>query len=228
MKGMVIAANMFNEIDQIAEWYQNMSEIADEGILVVDNGSTDGTIEFLKHKQVIVIEDDVILREGYGAARNHLREMAQLYFPNAHWCCYFDADERIDREDYHQLRHIKDNLDFKFDGVAFPRIDWKDLEKKEAAKDWHINPDYQARMTRLGSSLKYIRKLHEQIQGANGIYAELTNPKINHFHRVAVNKRHFIGKLCAKLHMEDDKYGDTYPMHHKEQHYRELLKKEGL
>jgi hypothetical protein len=89
-------------------------------------------------------------------------------------------------------------------------------------------PDWQARMVRLSSSARYYRKLHEQLSGFKAIFCDLMTPPIDHFHRSAVHKRDVIGKLCAKLHREDSEFGDTYPEHHKEAHYRELLDKEGL
>lgn len=230
MKPLVIASNMLNEIEQLDRWHHSVQGIADGGILIVDGGSTDGTVEWFARNDdsVVVIRDDIIQREGYGPARNHLRSEARKYFPEAHWLMYLDADERIFPSDFHKLRWIKDYLIDDYDVVALPRIDWMDLEMQMAAKDYHTNPDWQARMTRLPSSVQYIRRLHEQISGYKGIYTKLNGPKINHFHRcTSQKKRDFVGKLCAHLHLKDE-YGDTYPEHHKEAYYRELLEKEGL
>jgi len=234
MKPLVVASNMLNERPQLEEWFSFVKEIADGGILIVDGGSTDGTIDFFLNKKdkngrlVSIIIDNIIQREGYGPARNHLRQMASERFPEAHWLLYLDADERIDFEDFHLLRHIKDSLIEDYDVVGLPRLDWLNKEKSELAKDWKIYPDWQARMTRLSSPMKYIRRLHEQVTNISGIYTSLTNPKINHFHRgVDQKKRDFVGKLCAMLH-EKDKYKDTYPKHHKEDYYYEQYKKEGL
>ena len=230
MKQIVIASNMLNEIDQVESWYANMTQIADAGIVIVDTGSTDGTIEFFKGKEnVVLIIDNTIQREGYGNARNQLMELSREHFPEAHWMAFFDADERINPSEFHRFRHIKDYLVDTFDVVAFPRIDWMDNEMSASAKDYHTQPDYQARMVRLNSTAKYVRKLHEQIQGHRGIYADLQTPKINHFHRSAgQKKRDAIGKVCAKLHSEDTEYGHTYPEHHKEAQYREMIEREGL
>lgn len=229
MKSLVITSNMYNEIDQIEGWVENVRNFTDEGVIVVDNGSTDGTIQKLRDLGVIVVESDIIVKEGYGPARNHLREMAKKHFPKAHWNLFLDADERLNLNEQHMLRHIKDSLSMNFDVVAFPRIDWKDKEMTEMAKDWHVYPDYQGRMTRLYSPLKYVRKLHEQISGCTAIYAELTTPKINHFHRSATQKkRDQVGRICAKLHYEDLDFGHTYPIHKKEKMYYQQYLKEGL
>ncbi len=229
MKPVVIASNMYNEIEQLEEWFKNFKPLADGGILIVDTGSTDGTIEFARESGAIVIVDDIIRREGYGPARTHLRAMSRKYFPEAEWMAYFDADESISKEDWHQFRFLKDYLTLQFDVIAFPRIDWHDKEMTKAENDYRIAPDWQARMTRLRSPLKYIRRLHEQIVGNRQIFAKTTNPKINHFHRSATqDKRDEIGKLCAKLHMEDQEWGHTVPEHPKEAKYRELYLKEGL
>lgn len=229
IKPVVIASNIFNEIEQLPAWFENIMPLADGGILIVDTGSTDGSIEYCQDQGARVIVDDIILREGYGPARNDLRSKSKEFFPDAHWCCYLDADERIDPEERHQFRYLKDYLTEAFDVIALPRIDWMDDQKSASAKDYKIFPDFQARMTRLHMPLFYVRRLHEQLQNFRAFYAKLTNPKINHYHRTAgQEKRDRIGKLCAKLHMEDKEWGHTYPEHPKEALYRERFKKEGL
>jgi glycosyltransferase involved in cell wall biosynthesis len=228
IKKACLASNMLNEVEQIPRWLESFKPVADGGMLVVDGGSTDGTIELLEKNGVTVVVDNIIQREGYGPARNHLREMARKHFPEAEWLAYFDADETIDESDRHQFRFLKDYLIEDFDVIAFPRIDWMNTERTKAAKDWRANPDYQARMSRLGSEVVYQRRLHELVANFRQIYADLSNPKINHFHRSAdQKKRDFVGKLCAMLHQKDE-MGSSYPEHPKEAYYRELLEKEGL
>ena len=247
---LVVCSNMLNEIDmlrgmegKLEDWYTNFSRIADGGIIIVDDGSTDGTLEYFRelgaliideagqvggeNPDLIVVVDNIIQREGYGPARNHLRSLVKQHFPEAGWFAFFDADERIDEAEAHYFRHMKDTLIDDFDVIGFPRIDWK--PDGTMAKEYTVNPDWQARMSRMSSPIRYVRKLHEQITGHRQIFTNIENPKINHFHRIATaEKRNHVGKVCAYLHGKDEEYGKTYPEHHKEAHYRELIKKEGL
>jgi len=229
MKPLCVCSNMLNERPLLDRWLGFVKPIADGGILVVDGGSEDGTAEYLKENGVTVIIDAIIQRDGYGPARNHLRDMARKNFPDAHWCAYFDADETISEKDFHRLRYLKDYLIDLYDVVALPRIDWHDEKMTKAENDWRTAPDPQARMTRLKSNVAYIRRLHEQIVGHRKIFTSLTNPKINHFHRsTSQEKRDFIGRLCSKLHSEDVDWGSTYGKHHKEDYYYEQYLKQGL
>jgi len=226
MNPLVIASNMHNEMHQAEEWLQNVREMAQNRILIVDSGSTDGTVEFFNSEGVTVVHSKIIQEEGYGPARNHLRECSKAHFPDAEWMMYLDGDERIGEEDFHTLRFLCDYLDPRFEVIALPRLDM-DVNGKPV-NDLHLHPDFQARLSRLDAPVYYVRRLHEQITNHLALYAELTNPKILHYHRQTDKKtRNHVGKLCAKLHAEDE-FGHTYPEHHKEAYYRELLEKEGL
>lgn len=231
MRKVVICSNMLNENDtDLKGWVENMRRLTNTGIIVVDGFSSDGTAETLKDLGCIVVQDNIIQTEGYGPARNQLRDLARSTFPDADWMAYFDADERIIEDDvftfWSLAEYLREDL---IDVIAFPRIDWIDAAMTKSQNDIHINPDYQARMTRLNSGVFYYRKCHEQIDRYRGVYAKITNPKINHFHQeTSQQKRDKIGKLCAYLHSEDKDFGHTYPKHKKEDHYFELYKKEGL
>lgn len=45
MKKLTVASNMFNEIDALPRWFGFVKQILDGSILIVDSGSTDGTVE---------------------------------------------------------------------------------------------------------------------------------------------------------------------------------------
>ena len=228
MKKLIVTSNMLNEITQLPEWFDFVEKISD-GIVIVDGGSKDGTLEYAKKRKAFVIVDDIIQKEGYGPARTHLRIMARKFFPDAEWNLTLDADERILKKDFHILRWIKDSLSEDYDVVALPRIDWMDKSMTRAARDWRVYPDPQARMTRLYSPLRHVRVLHEQVVDFRKIYFELTNPMIHHFHRSTTqDKRDFVGRVCAYLHDKDEEYGHTYPKHAKENYYYQQYLEKGL
>ena len=234
MKKLILASNMFQEADQMDRWWGWVSAAREvgvvDGVLIVDSGSVDGTPDRCREEGAVVVTDDIIQREGYGPARNQLRGLARESFEGVHWVAYFDADEVVDEAEFHVWRFLKDYLnEERFDVVAFPRIDWMDDERTASDNDYHVKPDWQARMTRVDSPIEYYRRVHEQVRMFRGIYSDTRNPKINHFHRSAgQDRRDLIGRLCAKLHMEDSEYGHEVPEHHKEAYYREQLLKKGL
>jgi len=100
MKKVVICSNMLDEADtDLTGWVANMRRLTNTGIIVVDGGSKDGTKDILEKEGCLVVTDNIIHREGYGPARNHLRALAREHFPDADWMCFFDADERVVDED---------------------------------------------------------------------------------------------------------------------------------
>ena len=73
----------------IREWLICFEKLVDE-IVVLDNGSTDGTYEVLKsHRKVV----DIIRTEGYneGRDKNLLYSRVRLRSPD--WCLWVDVDE---------------------------------------------------------------------------------------------------------------------------------------
>lgn len=73
----------------LPEWLECFEKIADD-IVVVDNGSTDGTFEMLKRHPKVV---DIIQTEGYneGRDKNLLYDLARKRNPD--WCLWIDVDE---------------------------------------------------------------------------------------------------------------------------------------
>ncbi len=71
------------------EWLECFEKLADE-IVVLDNGSTDGTYEILKQHPKVV---DIIRTEGYneGRDKNLLYDHVRLRKPD--WCLWIDIDE---------------------------------------------------------------------------------------------------------------------------------------
>ncbi len=75
-----------NEAINIADCIATAKLVADD-IIVIDSGSTDGTVEIARNERVTVIE---IEWNGYGHARN-----SAIAFAKNSWIIAIDADERI-------------------------------------------------------------------------------------------------------------------------------------
>lgn len=221
---MIVGANFFNEIHHLPEWFAMVKKITDEGILVVDTGSTDGTIEFCREQGAIVVIDDIVIQEGYGPAKTHLKDMIRKNFPKAKYGIYIDADERIDDEDIPALRELEKT---NYDIIEFSRKEWMDWDRSrvEFELPWKID-NRHSRMFLLSSKVHYVRRSHERPLGFESLHQ---SPILIHHFRNCSSKerRDYIEKLHAKLHYEDHEYGDTY-CDGRAFKYRERYLKEGL
>ncbi|WP_158799982.1 glycosyltransferase family 2 protein [Pedobacter sp. L105] len=105
------------------EWLDCFEKLADE-IVVLDNGSTDGTYEALKaHPKVV----DIVRTEGYneGRDKNLLYDHVRLRKPD--WCLWLDIDEIFEpgltRAHFDQLMSSK-----YYNKFAFRRFHFTDRE----------------------------------------------------------------------------------------------------
>jgi glycosyltransferase involved in cell wall biosynthesis len=105
------------------EWLDCFEKLADE-IVVLDNGSTDGTYEALKaHPKVV----DIVRTEGYNEGRDKNLLYAHVRMRKPDWCLWLDIDEIFEpgltRAHFDKL--MKSKLYNKF---AFRRFHFTDRE----------------------------------------------------------------------------------------------------
>lgn len=104
-----------NEEDKLQECLDSVKEIADE-IVVVDNGSTDRTVEILKRNECIIIDgSNFYVDEG----RNLYLEKAQ-----GDWIFIIDADERLDHGTAKILKEELAKLDDDVYGAQMKNIQY--------------------------------------------------------------------------------------------------------
>ena len=89
MPKFVVMLRVKDGIMFVDEWLDCMLKIADE-IVVLDNGSTDGTYEKLAAHPMVV---DIMRTEGYNEGRDKIMLYERLRNRKPDWCLWIDIDE---------------------------------------------------------------------------------------------------------------------------------------
>ncbi|RNL53028.1 glycosyltransferase family 2 protein [Pedobacter jejuensis] len=112
------------------EWLNCFEKLADE-IVVLDNGSTDGTLEILKKHPKVV---DIIQTEGYNEGRDKNLLYQHVRLRNPDWCLWIDIDEifepQLTRAHFDKL--MKNRFINKF---AFRRFHF--MDRTHFAGSWY-------------------------------------------------------------------------------------------
>ncbi|MEP7142921.1 MAG: glycosyltransferase family 2 protein [Ferruginibacter sp.] len=94
MPKLVVMLRIKDGIFFLDEWLSNIEKLVDE-IVVVDNGSTDGTYEILKaHSKVV----DIVQTKGFNEGRDKNLMYLNARKRNPDWCLWIDVDEIFEPE----------------------------------------------------------------------------------------------------------------------------------
>lgn len=89
MPKLVVMLRVKDGVSFVHEWLECFDKLVDE-IVVLDNGSTDGTVEILKaHPKVVTI----LKTEGYNEGRDKNMLYQEMRKRNPDWCLWLDVDE---------------------------------------------------------------------------------------------------------------------------------------
>lgn len=160
-----------NEAHCIAYMFASVLKHVDE-IVVVDTGSTDGTVEICRRYTPRVYQVEF---SNFGSLRTITAHLA-----TQPWVLMLDADETLDRPGV--LKNLAQ--DEAVQAYAFPRKRWLDL-KMEHQTEAKAYPDYQVRFFRNNKDYVWRRELHEYFDGAEvKELPDTESPIINHFQDV--------------------------------------------
>lgn len=131
MAKLVLMLRIKDGIFFLKDWLERYESLVDE-IVVLDNGSTDGTVEMLEaHSKVV----DIVHTVGYNEGRDKNLLYDHVRMRNPDWCLWLDVDEIFEPG---LTRAVLDKMmqSKLFDRYAFRRFHFIDDEHFAASSYW--------------------------------------------------------------------------------------------
>ena len=146
---LTVTVITLNEADHI-EFALSSVAWADE-IIVIDSGSTDGTVDIARRHATRV---EVLDWPGYGAQKNRAADLA-----SNDWILSLDADEHVPADLADEIRRVLEHPDAA--GYRIPRVTWY-LGRWIRSTDWY--PDPQLRLYDRRAGRWSLRQVHESVE----------------------------------------------------------------
>jgi glycosyltransferase involved in cell wall biosynthesis len=160
-----------NEADRIARLLLSAQSIVDE-IIVVDSGSTDGTVELCRSSGATVIHQEWL---GYAAQKQFAMEQA-----NVEWILNLDADEALSKDLADEIVHALKKEDANnIAGFSIPRLS-RYLDRWIRHGGWY--PDRKVRLVRRGKASWVGDGIHEKLE-VSGKVERLESPLLHYVYR---------------------------------------------
>jgi len=158
-----------NEVDRIGSLFDSVAA-ADE-VIVVDSGSTDGTIELCEKRGARVVP---VGWSGYARQKQIAMELA-----TGEWVLNLDADEALSPELADEIRRSIDQADESIKGFSMPRLS-RYLNRWIRHGGWY--PDRKIRLVKRGCAHWIGDGLHERLEVAGSV-RELQHPLLHYVYR---------------------------------------------
>ncbi|MGC8905830.1 MAG: glycosyltransferase family 2 protein [Desulfomonilaceae bacterium] len=158
-----------NEADRIGRLLDSVA-IADE-VVVVDSGSTDGTIELCEERGARVV---FVEWQGYARQKQVAMELAR-----GEWVLNLDADEALSPDLAQEILKALERPDPAVKGFSMPRLS-RYLGRWIWRGGWY--PDRKVRLVRKGCGRWTGDGLHERLE-VDGIVRELRHPLFHFVYR---------------------------------------------
>lgn len=162
-----VAIATYNEEDNIGQCLAAVSDIADE-VVIVDGGSTDKTVEIVRHYKANIIQTD-------NPPVFHINKQKAVDACHGEWILQLDADEVVPDD---LRKEIEDTIgrNPKESGFYLPR-------KNYFLGHWFRKggqyPDYVIRLMRRGKGKFPSKSVHEQI-AVDGAVGYFTHPLLHY------------------------------------------------
>ncbi|BBH22238.1 hypothetical protein Back11_35830 [Paenibacillus baekrokdamisoli] len=140
-----------NEARCIERCVHSLMGAVDE-IVIIDSGSTDGTIELVEHLPKVKIVHHIELNDDFAGKRNQ-----GLSYINSDWVLWVDADEWLFEEDVAGVREAAGLFHNRVEQVVF-NVCQVNYMKGKQSMDYGV-----PRMFPMNRNLQYYGRVHEQI-----------------------------------------------------------------